>query len=76
MTVMDQIPWYSEATLVSGNHCFRAGTLVQCVRKWNDMKASERPVAVIKLSFQLDGLETIGAESISRLASRPDFLKA
>jgi hypothetical protein len=73
---MDPVPWYSEATLMAGNHCFRAGTLIQCVRKWNDMKAADRPVAVIKLSVQLDGASTLGAASISRLVCRPDFLRA
>jgi hypothetical protein len=72
---VDPVSWYSEASLVAGRHYYRAGTLIQCVRKWNDLKTAERSAAVIRMTAPLDGLSTLDATSISKLASRPDFLK-
>jgi hypothetical protein len=70
---IDPVPWYCEATLVAGSHYYRAGTLIQCVRKWNELKAAERSAAVIRITSPL--VSTLDAASISTLASRPDFLK-
>jgi hypothetical protein len=70
---MDQISWYSEATLFTDGHLRRAGTLVQCVRKWGTLAAPEQLTAHIKLSVTVDGLHRIDADQIAALMGRPGF---
>jgi hypothetical protein len=73
---MEQIPWYSEAVLSGNGHLHRAGTLVQCVRKWVLLSEAERPAAQLKLTFDLDGRRRLDGDQIAELATRPGFEKA
>jgi hypothetical protein len=73
---MEQISWYSEATLFTDGHLRRAGTLVQCVRKWGTLATQDQLTAHIKLSVTVDGLHRIDAGQIAGLMSRPGFSAA
>jgi len=54
----------------------RAGTLVQCIRKWNLLSAAEQPDAHIKLSVKVDSLHRLDADQIAALMTRPGYLNA
>jgi hypothetical protein len=73
---MADIPWYSDATLFTVARLRRAGTLVQCVRKWGVLSADEQPEAHIKLSVEVDGHRRLDADQIAALMGRPGYLKA
>ena len=73
---MDDIPWYSEATLFTDTRLRRAGTLVQCVRNWGLLSAAEQPDAHIKLSVKVDSLHRLDADQIAALMTRPGYLNA
>jgi hypothetical protein len=73
---MDDIPWYSEAVLTSGGHLHRAGTLIQCVRKWALLSEAQRNAAQLKLSCDLEGRRSLDGDQITRLTTLPSFLKA
>ena len=73
---MEGIPWYSEATLFTDTHLRRAGTLVQCVRKWGALNDAEKSGAHIKLSIVVDGCRRLDGEQIAAMMSRPGFLNA
>jgi hypothetical protein len=76
ISVMDDIPWYSEAVLSGDGHFHRAGTLIQCVRKWALLPEAERKTAQLKLSFDLEGCRTVDGEEIGRLTTLTGFSKA
>jgi hypothetical protein len=73
---MDDIPWYSEAVLASGEHLHRAGTLIQCVRKWALLPEAQKSTAQLKLSFDLEGRRSLDSDQIIRLTQLPSFSKA
>ena len=73
---MDDIPWYSEATLFTDARLRRAGTLVQCVRKWGLLNAAEQPDAHIKLSVKVDGHHRLDADQIAALMNIPGYINA
>ena len=73
---MNDIPWYSEATLFTDTRLRRAGTLVQCVRKWVLLNAAEQPDAHIKLSVEVDGHRRLDADQIAGLMTRPGYINA
>lgn len=73
---MEDIPWYCDATLFTNTHLRRAGTLIQCVRKWASLSEAERPGAHIKLSIKVDGLHRLDADQIAVLMSRSGYLNA
>ena len=73
---MENIPWYSDATLFTDTRLRRAGTLVQCIRKWNLLSAAEQPDAHIKLSVKVDSLHRLDADQIAALMTRPGYLNA
>jgi len=73
---MDRIPWYSDATLFTDTHLRRAGTLIQCVRKWSLLNAAEQAGAHIKVSVKVDGLHRLDSDQIASLMSRSGFHKA
>jgi hypothetical protein len=66
---MDEIPWYSEASLLAPGHVFCAGSLAQCVRKWRRLPAEHQVAAYIKLAHKFDGRETLSHEDVAVLAS-------
>lgn len=73
---MDDIPWYSDATLFTDTRLSRAGTLIQCVRKWRLLSATEQPGAYIKLSVKVGGLDRLDADQIAALMTRSGYLNA
>ena len=46
---MQDTAWYAEASLISDNHVFCAGSLAQCVRKWTRLPEIKQTGAVIRL---------------------------
>jgi len=74
--LMEDTPWYSEATLFTGARLRRAGTLIQCVRKWSALSADEQPEAHIKLSVEVDGHHRLDADQIASLMKHPGYLNA
>jgi len=73
---MQNIPWYSEATLFTDTHLRRAGTLVQCVRKWALLPPTEQRDAHIKLSAEVDHLHRLDADQIAALMTRTGYRSA
>ena len=73
---MEDVPWYSDATLFTDTRVRRAGTFVQCIRKWDVLSDDEKHDAHIKLSVQVDGLLRLDADQISALMSHPGYTKA
>jgi hypothetical protein len=73
---MEDIPWYSDATLFTDTRLRRAGTLIQCVRKWRLLSAAEQPDAHIKLSVKVDNLHRLDAGQIATLMDRTGYLTA
>ena len=73
---MEDIPWYSDATLFTDTRLRRAGTLIQCVRKWRLLSAAEQPGAHIKLSVKVDNLHRLDAGQIATLMDRSGYLTA
>jgi hypothetical protein len=73
---MEDIPWYSDATLFTDTHLRRAGTLIQCVRKWAILSSTEQPGAHIKLSVKVDSLHRLDADQIAALMTRSGYRNA
>jgi hypothetical protein len=69
---MHETAWYAEASLISGNHIFCAGSLAQCVRKWTRLPEIERTDAVIRLQMDAAlGPVLLAREEIVGLAGDP-----
>jgi hypothetical protein len=73
---MENIPWYSDATLFTDTHLRRAGTLIQCVRKWSILTSTEQRDAHIKLSTEVDSLHRLDADQIAALMTRTGYRNA
>jgi hypothetical protein len=73
---MEDIPWYSDATLFTDTRLRRAGTLIQCVRKWRLLSADEQPGAHIKLSVKVGGLQGLDASQIAALMTHSGYRNA
>ena len=73
MTIMENGLWYSEATLVLDDKLLRAGTLIQCARRWGNLEPAEKSRAAIRLATPLDGAAILQGEEIAALASRPGY---
>lgn len=65
--------WYSEATLALDERLLRAGTLIQCARRWGRLPPEEKLRATIKLTMPMDGKTVLQVDDIAALASRPGF---
>ena len=70
---MDSKVWYSEATLTLGTSRLRAGTLIQCARRWENLGQEDRQLAPIRLAEPLDGVTMLEGDAIAALASRPGY---
>jgi hypothetical protein len=70
---MESRDWYSEATLTLGTSRLRAGTLIQCARRWENLGQEDRLRASIRLAAPLDGVSLLQGEEIGTLASRPGY---
>jgi len=73
MNSMENDLWYCEATLVLGDRLLRAGTLIQCARRWGNLAPEEKLRAAIRLTTPLDGLAVLQGDEIVGLASRPGY---
>jgi hypothetical protein len=73
MTMMQTVVWYSEATLILDDRRVRAGTLIQCARRWQNLAPDEQKRATLWLAQPLDGETLLQGEQVAALASRPGF---
>jgi hypothetical protein len=74
-TEMDDIPWYSEASLRAPGRVFCAGSLAQCIRKWQRLPEIDRNSAYIKLAKQFGGRMKLGPDDVAVLATCDDLRK-
>jgi len=74
--IMEDISWYSDATLFTDTRLRRAGTVIQCVRKWCLLSAAEQRDAHIKLSVKIDSLHRLDCDQIAALMTRSGYLNA
>ena len=70
---METILWYTEATLFTSTHLRRAGTLIQCVRKWGSLTAPEKAEAHLKVSIAIDGFHRLDPDRIAALMTQPGY---
>jgi hypothetical protein len=73
---MDSIPWYTEATLFTSAHLCRAGTVIQCVRKWGSLTAPEQAEAHLKVTVAIDGFYRLDPDRIAALMTQPGYRTA
>lgn len=73
MSITEAGPWYSDATLVLDGRILRAGTLIQCARRWQKLVPDEKQRAVVRLATPLDGEAILRGAEVAALASRPGF---
>ena len=73
MTAVETGSWYSEATLILDDRLLRAGTLIQCARRWQNLASDEKQRALVRLTTALDGETILRGEGIGALALRPGF---
>jgi hypothetical protein len=73
---METIRWYTEATLFTSTRLRRAGTLIQCVRKWRSLTAPEQAEAHLKVSVAIDGFYRLDPDRIAALMTEPGYLTA
>ncbi len=73
MTLTESGLWYSEATLVLDDKLLRAGTLIQCARRWSNLQPEEKLRAAIRLGAPMDGTAVLQGDAIATLASRPGY---
>ncbi|HEY4274595.1 MAG TPA: hypothetical protein VGM68_03855 [Rhizomicrobium sp.] len=72
---MDDIPWYAEASLRAPGRVFCAGSLAQCVRKWQRLAEIDQDSAYINLAQKFGGRTTLNREEVLALAGRDDLRK-
>jgi hypothetical protein len=65
--------WYSEATLILDDRLLRAGTLIQCARRWQNLTPDEKERALVRLATPLDGEMILRGQAVAALATRPGF---
>ena len=52
---MEDIPWYAEASLRAPGRVFCAGSLAQCIRKWQRLPEIDQNSAYINLAKEFGG---------------------
>jgi hypothetical protein len=72
---MDEILWYSEASLSTEMRVFCAGTLAQCVRRWVRLSEEDQSVATIKLGRHTDDKKILTHDQVVALSKRSDLYK-
>ena len=70
---MEQIPWYTEASLVGPGRVYCADTLAQCVRRWMRLTDMEKEAAQVRLRKAIDGQTQYDKGHIAALAASPDL---
>lgn len=71
---VENIPWYSEASLVGDNRIYRAGTLVQCLRKWHVLNNTDQATAHIMLSKAIDGRTKLGHDAVAAIMANLNLI--
>jgi hypothetical protein len=72
---MDEIPWYSEASLYSQGHVHCAGTLVQCIRRWRRLPEISQQSSYLKLAREFGGKTRLAGEELANLATQADLTR-
>jgi len=72
---MADVNWYVNASLVGAGHVYCAGSLAQCVRRWNRLSEQEKSAAFIKLLRTTDGYIRVERAEIELLAAQPGLAK-
>ena len=67
--------WYAEAELVLDGNVLRAGTLIQCVRRWGVMNRDEQEIAQIRIGSGM-GLFVLPSSEIRTMLEQPGFIGA
>lgn len=70
---MEQVPWYTEASLVGRGRVYCAGTLAQCVRRWTRLTEVEQNAAHIAFKTPVNGKTIFEKGHIAALAGSPDL---
>ena len=70
---MEQVPWYTEATLTAPGRVYCADTLAQCVRRWMRLTEEEKGIALIHLREPIQGKTQFDKGHIAALALSPDL---
>jgi hypothetical protein len=72
---MHDVSWYAEASLVSDDHVYCAGSLAQCVRRWVRLTDADQFGAFIKLHKATDGHRRMNRAEIALLAVKPELAR-
>ena len=72
---MDDIPWYAEASLRAPGRVYCAGSLAQCIRKWQRLPEIDQSSAYINLAKEFGGRVTLDREYVVALAAHDDLRK-
>jgi hypothetical protein len=70
---MDDIPWYAEASLRAPGRVYCAGSLAQCIRKWQRLPEIDQSSAYINLAKEFGGRVTLDREYVVALAAHDDL---
>jgi hypothetical protein len=70
---MENTLWYCEATLVLDDKLLRAGTLIQCARRWGNLQPEEKLRAALKLAAPVNGMALMQGDEIGAIASWPGY---
>ena len=72
---MEDIPWYGEASLRAPGRVFCAGSLAQCIRKWQRLPEIDQNSAYINLAKEFGGRMKLGHDDVVALAAHDDLRK-
>jgi len=70
---MDEIPWYAEASLRAPGRVFCAGSLAQCIRKWQRLPEIDQNSAYINLAKEFGGRMKLSRDDMAALAGHEDL---
>ena len=72
---MNEIPWYTDASLVGPHRVFCVGSLAQCLRKWMRLAEIEQQATHIELGAESLRRKRIDRDDIAVLAANPTLRK-
>jgi hypothetical protein len=72
---MEVLP-YTAATLATKGHVFCAGTLAQCLRRWNRLPNHSKPETYLKMGRDGVAPTILRGDQIEELASNAEFIRA
>ena len=69
----DELHRNADASLATDGHVYCAGSLAQCLRRWNRLSASQKATAFLKMGR--DGMTPtlFRGEELQKLAANPEF---